>query len=165
MNNDSNAAISESGASTAHEIGDPQFVINGLAQLLDDTWLVALVPLSTDATVGRVYSEWVSSAAPQEISADVVKLVTERLATKGALGFVESRRSAGWSVWAEPVRIGPGPVRRRARGGPPDQAPTGSTGRSRTSGSSRPCAVHLGQGLRRVPGQPRRAGRLGRPTG
>jgi len=110
VNNDSNAAISENGAPNAHDIGDPQFVINGLAQLLDDTWLVALVPLSADATVGRVYSEWVSSAAPEEISADVVKLVTERLATKGALGFVESRRSAGWSVWSEPVRTGRGPV-------------------------------------------------------
>jgi diguanylate cyclase (GGDEF)-like protein len=104
----SSAAMSENG--TPVEVVDPQFVIDGLAQLLDDAWMVALIPLSADASVGRIPTEWLSTSAPQQITADVVKLVTERLTSKGALGFVESRHSAGWSVWAEPVRTGPGPV-------------------------------------------------------
>ena len=110
VKNDSNGAMPQHGVQGVLEVTDPQFVINGLAQLLDDTWLVALVPLTPDTSVGRIPSEWISHTAPESLRADVVKLVTERLTTKGALGFVENRRSAGWSVWAEPVRTGPGPV-------------------------------------------------------
>jgi diguanylate cyclase (GGDEF)-like protein len=110
VKNDSNGAMPQHGVQGVLEVTDPQFVINGLAQLLDDTWLVALVPLTPDTSVGRIPSEWISHTAPESLRADVVKLVTERLATKGALGFVENRRTAGWSVWAEPVRTGPGPV-------------------------------------------------------
>jgi diguanylate cyclase (GGDEF)-like protein len=92
------------------EVTDPQFVINGLAQLLDDTWMVALVPLSADVSVGRIPSEWSSQSAPKSLRSEALRLVTERLVTKGALGFLEGPDGSGWSVWAEPVRTGPGPV-------------------------------------------------------
>ena len=94
MTNDFNTSISEHGAAGALEVTDPQFVINGLAQLLDDTWLVALVPLQADASVGRVPSEWKSSTAPDKVRAEVIKLVTERLTSKGALGYVEDNSSS-----------------------------------------------------------------------
>jgi hypothetical protein len=86
MKNDSKAATAQNGVQGVLEVTDPQFVINGLAQLLDEPWLVALVPLTADASVGRIPSEWISSAAPDGLRAEVVKLVSERLATKGALG-------------------------------------------------------------------------------
>ncbi|MGH9047421.1 MAG: putative bifunctional diguanylate cyclase/phosphodiesterase [Acidimicrobiales bacterium] len=102
----------EAAIGAAFEPTDPPVIVAGLSQLLPSARAVVLVPWRDNAPVGSDGCTWVRDGYEESAALPVGELMRERLRTAGAFGYLEmaapSNGSEAWSVWAEPVRIGPG---------------------------------------------------------
>src|ERR1700728_334698 len=101
--------------SSRFEPTDPPVIVAGLSQLLGWSKAIVLVPWREHAPVGADGCNWVVDGYDESVALPIAELMQERLRGEGPLGYLDTLTIPGseaWSVWAEPVRIGPG-----ARGG------------------------------------------------
>jgi len=108
----SDSLNTESVASTPFEATDPPVIIAGLSQLLSWSKAIVLVPWREHAPVGSDGCNWIVDGYEESVVFPIANLMRERLRAEGALGYMEvtpgSNGIEPWSIWAEPVRIGPG---------------------------------------------------------
>jgi diguanylate cyclase (GGDEF)-like protein len=111
---DTPPTLSDLGASVAgrFEPTDPPVIVAGLSQLLAASKAIVLVPLPQHAPVGADGTNWVVKGYDESAALAVAEAIRARLEAQGPLGHLELPLPGGghWSVWAEPVRVGPGPV-------------------------------------------------------
>jgi diguanylate cyclase (GGDEF)-like protein len=94
------------------EPADPPVIIAGLSQLLSWSKAIVLAPWREHAPVGSDGCNWIVEGYDESRTFPISSLLVERLRTEGPLGYLElppeTNGKDAWSVWAEPVRIGPG---------------------------------------------------------
>ncbi len=103
------------GLGAPFEPTDPPVIIAGLSQLLGWSKAIVLVPWREQAPAGSEGCSWIVDGQPETAALSIATLLTDRLRAAGPLGYLEpapdsSLGGATWSLWAEPVRIGPGPA-------------------------------------------------------
>src|SRR5579875_1660562 len=105
---------SDLGASGAgrFEPADPPVIVAGLSQLLPWSKAIVLLPLPQHAPVGADTTNWVVEGYEESAALAIAETMRARLEAEGPLGYLEVPVAGGGrlSVWAEPVRLGPGPA-------------------------------------------------------
>ena len=101
-------------AAAPFEPTDPPVIIDGLSKLLGWSKAVVLIPWREHAPVGADGCNWIVQGCDEADTLPIADLLLQRLRVEGPLGYMEvvpgSNGREPWSVWAEPVRIGPGPA-------------------------------------------------------
>ncbi len=101
-------------AAAGFEPADPPLIIAGLSQLLSWSKAIVLVPWRQHAPVGADGCNWVAKGYDESVVLPIASLMRARLTNEGPLGYLELDPvldgKETWSLWAEPVRIGPGPA-------------------------------------------------------
>jgi len=84
---------------------DPQILVNGLAQLVNEPAAISLLPEPTKAPVNAMALHWLAPDAPSDVIDAFLAEVNAQLASEGPLGFLHLSQYPDWAAWVEPVRF------------------------------------------------------------